>query len=238
MIASLKNKYSLWSVFFGVIWLVSIIGFHKTYTVKLFQDGDLNWTQHFHGNLMMLWFLFLIVQPILIPLKQLKLHRLIGKASYVIAPLLVYSIYLITKMMYLRDVDQFGEGRVLSHMSIEIPSMILFSLFYALAIYHKKRAFIHLRYMVGTSLLLIGPGLGRALIIVFGVHPMSTMVFVFGLPLLFVIVFLIVDVINKQNIKPFLSITILLAIHALIGLFQSSTIWQAIARGFVNIFIK
>src|ERR1051325_3430348 len=81
--------------FIGLLAL-SFLGFWKSYFSKFF-DGSMDYSGyfHFHAVMMLLWTAMLIAQPILIRKKKLNIHRLIGKASYVIMPMLLISVLLI-----------------------------------------------------------------------------------------------------------------------------------------------
>ena len=58
---------------------------------------------HFHALMITIWLLMLIVQPILIIKKQVKWHRLVGKASYVVVALLVISILMVVYQEQTRE---------------------------------------------------------------------------------------------------------------------------------------
>ena len=114
--------------------------------------------------MMLLWLMLLIVQPLLIKNKKYQVHRFIGKLSLIIAPLLILSIFLISKMVYHRVNATTSQQEALAAIVLGIPDMFAFILFYYLAIFNSRNRAIHMRYMIGTALLMIGPGLGRILI--------------------------------------------------------------------------
>ena len=151
------------------IWLCAIIGFHKTYTIHFPQFGGFQWEQHFHGAMLMSWFLMLIIQPLLIRYNKRNIHRTLGKLGYILAPLVCYSIFLVTRMVFLREIKTRPMESVLGQLSLDIPTIFIFGLFFALAMINRKDAAVHMRYMIATSLLMIGPGVGRALIIFGGI---------------------------------------------------------------------
>jgi hypothetical protein len=217
------------------IWLCAIIGFHKTYTIHFPDFKGFQWEQHFHGTVLMSWFLLLILQPLLIRYKKNHLHRKLGKISYLLAPLVCYSIFLVTRMVYLRDITNRPANSVLGQLSLDIPSIFIFGLFFILAMYNRKDSAVHMRYMIATSLLMIGPGLGRALIIYGGLPFPVSVSLVYYLMDLLAVLFLVNDIKKGNNYKPFLTITIILIINHLCWAFQSATWWQSIARWFVTI---
>ena len=82
-----RNTYLL----FALIVPALLIGFWKSYFGIL---GDLpdkvTTTIHVHGLTMIVWIFMLVAQAWLIRSKQFTLHRLVGRSSYVVAPLIVW----------------------------------------------------------------------------------------------------------------------------------------------------
>jgi len=216
------------------IWICALIGFHKTYTQFFPSFKEFQWEQHFHGAMLMCWFALLILQPFLIKYGKKKLHRTIGKAGYVIAPLVCYSIFMVTKMVYYREIEMRPEESVLAQLALDIPTIFIFGLFFILAMLNRQKSDVHMRYMIGTSLLMLGPGLGRALIIFGGVpFPLAVSV-VFYIGDAIALLFLFNDWRKKVDIKPLLTVVLLLIINHLFWIFQESVIWQKMAKWFVD----
>ena len=151
----------------GIILLIVLvhIGFSKTY-IQFFPNFDgFKAAQHFHGMMMMGWLLMLLVQPILILKGKTKLHRRIGTLSYVLAPMVLLSIYLVIQSRYNVYLEQAGQTKsVISWLSLNFRLMVFFAVLYSLAIYYRHRPALHMRYMCSTAFVLIGPGLVRVLI--------------------------------------------------------------------------
>lgn len=84
------------SAVFGFLGLLAILvaGSGKTYFSVLFQGLDK--THHFHGIVMLLWVLLLINQAWLVRSRRFDIHRITGKISYVLAPLVVISGIVVT----------------------------------------------------------------------------------------------------------------------------------------------
>ena len=123
---------------------------------------------------------------------------------------------------------------VLGQLSLDIPTIFIFGLFFALAMINRKDAAVHMRYMIATSLLMIGPGVGRALIIFGGIpFPIAVSV-VYYISETLAILFLLNDIRKGNNFKPFLTITIILIINHFCWGFQNASWWQSIAKWFVT----
>lgn len=238
MITTKTNENSIQNnivfLFIG-IWLCAIIGFHKSYTINFPQFKGFQWEQHFHGTMLMSWFLLLITQPLLIKYNKRSIHRNIGKISYVLAPLVCYSIFLVSRMVYFREIINRPIPSVLAQLSLDIPTIFIFGLFFALAMINRKDAAVHMRYMIATSLLMIGPGLGRALILIGGVPFPIAVTVVLYLSVIVSIIFLINDRRKGNNYKPFLTISLVLLFNLLCWTYQNAGWWQSIASSFVKL---
>lgn len=228
-----KLQNNIGYLFIG-IFLCAVIGFHVSYTIHFPAFTGFHWQQHFHGAMLMSWFLMLIIQPFLIRYKKNNIHRRLGKLGYVLAPLVCYSIFLVTKMVYHREIAHRPEASVLAQLSLDIPTIFIFGLMFALAMINRKDSSVHMRYMIATALTMIGPGLGRALII-FGGLPFPVAVnIVYYVADILAILFLINDFRKGNNIKPFLTITLIFILNHLCWTFQDASWWQAIAKWFVS----
>jgi hypothetical protein len=153
------------SMFFIIVLSLITWGFYKTYIIFFPSFTGFNNLQHFHGAMMAIWMAFLIIQPLLIRSGRVTIHRAIGKLSYIVAPLLVVSIFLVSRMVYHRPEPGVAHEQKIAMIALSIPFLIGFVIFYSLAIINRKETYKHMRYMIATSFLMIAPGLGRALII-------------------------------------------------------------------------
>ena len=133
---------------------LSFLAFYQTYFGLFPAFGEnINTYIHFHAFIASIWILMLIIQPILIRNRNYELHRKIGKASYLVFPLLILSF--IPQMIRIVQSDT---PEVLFFPLSDCISLLLF---YSLAIYHKKNAAYHMRYMIGSALVFLGPTIGR-----------------------------------------------------------------------------
>ena len=133
-------------LYFAGFFVFVLIAFWLTYFTKLF-DQD-NYRLHLHGITLLLWCLMLIVQPYLIRTNRRELHKRVGKFSYLLVPLLVYTTidllhYRLTTGATLGTMDFFFVALVLN-------ALIAFLILYGLGILNRKKSIIHARYMVCT----------------------------------------------------------------------------------------
>lgn len=151
--------------FIGLIGLV-LLGFWKSYFSKFF-NGTENYPFyfHFHATMMALWILLLIVQPILIRKKKLTIHKLLGRLTYILMPLLLGSIILLTHYQIQQHVQIVnGEKLYGPHLIIPFKDILILGTAYIIAIAYRHNINIHARAMVGTGLVFIEPALARFLI--------------------------------------------------------------------------
>ncbi|MFN7686686.1 MAG: hypothetical protein ACK5OP_03040 [Sphingobacteriales bacterium] len=228
--------YQLISVFSILILVIVTWGFFRTYLVFFPDFKGFNMAQHFHGAMLMIWMLMLIVQPLLIRSGRIKLHKAIGKSSYIIAPLVALSILMVAKMRYLMPEPQFSQADKVAGLSLPLPAMIAFAIFYSLAIINKKNTYVHLRYMIGTALLMIGPGLGRALIIYFSVPFPVSVTSTLILATIISVTLALIDAIRRKGYTAFAVITLVNLLCLLAWSFRMGEIWQTIGSWFAAIF--
>ncbi len=232
----MEKSYQNISYFFVGILICAFIGFHFTYTVKFPNFEGLSIAHHFHGVMLMSWFAMLIIQPILIRLNKREWHRQIGKISYLQIPLLLFSIFWVTKVGFFRNITLMPRPVAIGNLTLDLPAIVAFGLFYILAMVNKKNTASHMRYMIATSLLMIGPGLGRSLII-FGGIPFPVAINIVQYVVEFIaLIFLAFDYFNGRSIKPYsIILGVLLACHLCWG-FQMTPAWQVFGEWFVRVF--
>ena len=224
------------SLFFIFILALLTWGFYKTYIIFFPSFTGFNSVQHFHGAMMMIWMAFLIVQPLLIRAGKLTIHRAIGKSSYIIAPLLVVSIFLVSRMVYQRPEPVLPHEEKIGLIALSIPGLFAFAILYSLAITNTAETYKHMRYMIGTSLLMIGPGLGRALIIYYNLSLQDAVNYTNYLSMIIAAVLMVNDIIKKRSYTPFAIVLLIILITHLIWNFRYSGLWQSVGEGFAKIF--
>ena len=141
---------------FIVLLPITFIAFFSSYFVQFphFSE-EVPPLIHLHATMALLWIIVLIVQPLLLRYGKRRLHHLIGKLSYIFFPLLIISTMPLLGEILQSDYSRFA--------SIPIGELLLLTICYLLAIYHRKNPRLHMRYMIGTSLSFLGPTLGRIL---------------------------------------------------------------------------
>lgn len=141
--------------FFGLVLLV-LLGFWPSYFAKFFNGtANFSFYFHFHACILILWMSLLIIQPILIRKKKLSTHRIIGKITYFIIPLIFISILLLTHSRLphnglLTENDLVGSFN-------SFKDLIILAVAFYIAIKFKKDYQLHARGMIVTGLAFIEP---------------------------------------------------------------------------------
>ncbi|GAB2600390.1 hypothetical protein [Spirosoma areae] len=155
----MEKVYRPSSYLFIAVLLMVFVGFYKTY-FGLFPHFDgITAVLHVHAVTLLVWMGILIMQPFLIRGKKLELHRLIGKLSYVVMPLVVLTTGWIMRLAFIRNTPV-APGALDTRM-IGIADLTFFVSSYLLAIYYRPKTSYHARYMAMTVLPFMNPALGR-----------------------------------------------------------------------------
>ena len=144
-------------------------GFYPTYFAVLFKPAPS--IVHIHFALMVIWVAVLVLQPFLFKYKKMALHRKIGRFTYLLVPLLLASSFGMIRLSYYRflntpeNLAAANRQEVLKtaagFMALPFLYAGLLAFFYTLAIVNKRRSAVHARYMIATSLTLLGPTVDR-----------------------------------------------------------------------------
>jgi hypothetical protein len=224
----METSYKNISLFFGAVLTVVFIGFFKTYFSLFPHFEGINGIKHVHALLFLSWFALLIIQPILIKNKKTEAHRLIGKGTYILVPLICIATYILAKAQYDRELTQFPKTVAVTNLTIfSLLQLSIFVLFYFFSLINKKNTPFHIRYMVVTSLVLMDPGLGRAFIIWGGMPFLEGILWNFILTDFILLALLVYDIVKGKPYKPYLIALIVLVLSHLIWYYLPTTVvWQ------------
>lgn len=150
-------NYTNSSIFFIGLFLISIFAFWPSY-YSIFFDSQ--FYIHLHTFFAVLWFGMLIIQPYLIKSKRLDLHRVIGKFSYFVAPMVVISVLLLANNRLTLAPESFYPVQTFL-LYLQISLSLVFAITYGLAVYFRKTRSVHARFMIATSFAFIDPIFAR-----------------------------------------------------------------------------
>lgn len=231
-----RNSYRLTALFIILILIGIQWGFYTSYTSQFPTFPNATTVIHIHGALLMIWLTLLVVQPMLINFKKAKLHRSIGKVSYVLGPMIIISMFLVGRGSYHRFVELAPENDLLATMVLDIRGLVNFAIFWALAMAYRKTPSAHMRYMIATGILAIGPGVGRGLIDSFDFSLYAALTATDVLDLVIVGILLGYDLVKKNDFKPYLIVFSVLLVGKVLWQISYSDLWQNFARTYVELF--
>ncbi len=147
-------------IYFLIFFLLVLAAFWLTYITRIFEQE--NYRMHLHGIALFLWCFMLITQPLLIKKKMNLVHRRIGRFSYVLVPVLVFTTF---DLLRYRVKSQ----PVLDYafVALVFNALIVFIILYGLAIYYRKESLLHARYMLCTIFPFFTPATDRIISIYF-----------------------------------------------------------------------
>jgi hypothetical protein len=133
--------------------LLALVAFWPTY---LSQVGAQSGYTHLHAATATLWILLLIAQPAALRAGRRDLHRMLGRASYVIAPLVVISIVLLAH----QNMQPHEGERLLIQtyiLYLQLSLALLFAACWVIAIWQRSNRPVHMRFMVLTAITFVDP---------------------------------------------------------------------------------
>jgi hypothetical protein len=207
--------------------VILLIGFWPSYFSRLTEPMHV--TLHLHSIAMLAWVLLLIAQSWLIRNRKLSRHRALGRASLLIAPLVVITGIWVN-FHFQGQVEDPQATRVQAIFWFGFFLPLLFAFLYVQAIRHRRNMNLHARYMVLTALVFLIPGLGRALnntLEPFGLWT-PTFLQLMGLTLGIALWLMIRDWRRQKPWWPQLDFSVLWAVNiALYVLLPKSSTWNA-----------
>lgn len=218
-----------------LVFIIVHIGFHATYIRHFPTFEKFNWVHHVHGALMGSWVLLLLLQPIFIHKKKYAVHRFLGKLSYVIAPLIMISMVFIARQNYESGILKKPVADVMANQSITWMQLFMFILFYSLAIWYRKSTYWHMRFMIASAILMLGPPLNRTLVSYFPeIGTPNILLIVLYLKTVLAAAFFLNDLIRKKNWKPYFIVLLAFLFADLVYHARYSDVWQGVGQFVVN----
>jgi hypothetical protein len=236
----MEKGYRNLAFFFGAIAVISFIGFYKKYFSLAPDFPGLKNIHHFHALALTTWLIMLIVQPVLIAKDKMTAHRMIGKFSYILVPVIFVSMLFVYHNQYLRlFTEGKSEAETLAFVFSPATDAIPFVIFYLLAILNKRETDKHMRYMICTGIIIGGPGLGRIFMTWMNMDIFAAIGLVTLITLLVFAVLISYDRVRKKQfrINPFtIAFIIWLIPNILIIFFPNTALWQSFSKWLVTAF--
>lgn len=206
---------------------VAVFGFWKPYFGQLRAAQGL---AHLHAAGMLAWFAMLVAQPMLIRGRQLVWHRRLGKASYVVVPLVaVTALFLAQARIAVAPPEALALQRMILYLGISGAAILL--AIWGLGIRHRRDTALHARYMAGTALTLVDPSLARVMIFWLPSIPPTAHIWVsYGVIYAILAVLIQRDRNAPRGRRAFPTIlAMFVTLHASILLVPGTAVWQRFA---------
>jgi hypothetical protein len=224
--------YSRAYLYFGVAFLIMLFGFLPSYFLKL---GETSAAHHFHGITASLWMLLLVVQPLLYSRNKMKWHRMLGRTSFILVPLLIIGgLYMIHIMMNKGNYPPLVPYQL---GFIDFFTLSQFALFYILAIKNISSTQYHARYMACTIFGPLIPAITRLLFWIPGVSSFSVSLNLSYVIVEVVLVLLILDDKRRGKIRlPYpLMLGLLVVQHVIMNYIGEWAWWQEFMNSYAEI---
>jgi hypothetical protein len=192
---------------FLILLLFVFLGFYKTY-FGLIPDFNpaTTWVVHLHAAVLFLWVCTVITQPLLIRYNKYNVHRLVGRFTYILVPLMVTTFLLMWIKGFTNKYPHTFSGYA-NYMYDEhfhsICDVVLLVTFYSIAVINKKTTARHMRYMIATTLIFIDPTLSRLLSSLFNVTSMHADLITFLFTDSILVALIIYDISYNRRYKPY-----------------------------------
>lgn len=192
-----RRFYLLAAVLFP---LIILLGFARTYYLRGFFDVPplRGLLVHVHGAIMTAWVVLFITQVYYISAKKIKTHQKLGLLGIVLGILLIVVGFFTAAGAGFGSASAPPDIPPLSFMIVPMFDLLLFAIFFAAAIYYRKRPANHKRLMLLTAINFLPPGIAR--IPVASLQALGPLWF-FGLPTLLVIVAIAYDTYTNRKIN-------------------------------------
>ena len=146
---------------------IAFVGFFPTYWWQL-ANGTFTGTpiQHIHGALFFTWYLFFLSQTILVASHRTISHRAWGMAGISLATAMAISMLLVI-IDAIQAAELLGIGDARRRFSIlPFSTLVLFTVFFTLAIVNVSKPDLHKRFMVLASVPMLQAAMARIFVTV------------------------------------------------------------------------
>ena len=141
--------------------LIVLAGFARTYYLKpFFGTPDLpGRIVHLHGIVMTTWVILFIVQVSLVAKRRTRIHQRLGIFGGVLAALVV--VVGILTALYAAARGASPGPPALAFLIIPFGDMVIFAVLIGLALYFRRKPYVHKRLMLLAAINLLTPAIAR-----------------------------------------------------------------------------
>jgi uncharacterized membrane protein YozB (DUF420 family) len=204
------------------------VGFAPSYYLSgAFGGRPLSTLVHVHGAVSTAWMLLFLTQTSLIAARRTDLHRRLGVAGAVLAPLLLVVGYLTSIEAARRGHTPPGGPPPLAFLAVPIGTLLTFAILVGAGLSQRRRPETHKRLMLLATIAILTPALARMRWLGLGGPPVAI-----GGTCLFVVACLLYDRVAHGRVHPaFLwgGLLVMVALPARFAL-GGTNAWLSVAR--------
>lgn len=232
----MEKSYRNIGYLFVLLFVFIIWGFYRTYINSFPSFSGINIIKHFHGLLLFGWFILLTLQPFLIKHKKYKTHKAVGRLSYILVPLIVLSIFLVSKDKFNRLTPLISKEQNIGELALNVCSIFYFSMLFGLAMFYKKKPTYHMRFIIAAALLLFTPGIGRVFENYANLSFPTSVTLSVLIAEVITVSLIVYDMKRGYQFKPYLITLSFLICFQIFWAFRLSDAWQVVGGKFAEIF--
>ena len=203
----MERYYKNIGAYFLVLLVFVALGFYYPYFSLFPSFPSVTAMIHVHTLSLLAWVSIMIVQPLLIRYKKFRAHRIIGKLSYFIVPLVVITCLGVMRQQYEEGIEhKLSAGQSLKTVFTSFTGVVTILIYYILAVtaIHKGNVGSHMRYMICLFLEFIPPTLGRTLGYWLDMRQVYTHSIAVGIGAVIIVFLLIADRRRKADYTPYI----------------------------------
>ena len=192
--------------YFLILVVFIALGFYYPYFSLFPQFKSVTTTVHIHAISLMLWTLILITQPILIRYKKYKAHKIIGRFTYFLVPVVILTCFGVMRQQYYEGIERkLTSVQSLKALFTSFTGVLSILICYVLAIINvlKGNIAFHMRYMICLFLEFIPPTFGRTLGYWLGLRQVYTNTIAVSVGAFILIMLIFADKKRKADFTPY-----------------------------------
>lgn len=162
----MEKQYKNLGYYFLTLFVFVALGFYYPYFSLFPEFKSVTIIIHIHAIALFLWLVILMVQPLLIRYQKYEAHKKLGKFTYFLLPVVIFSMVGVIRQGYLEGLsEKMSSTRSLKAQFTNIVGIFTFLLYYSMAILNilKGNVGLHMRYMICLFLEFVPPTFGRTL---------------------------------------------------------------------------
>lgn len=202
----MEKYYRNIGYYFLILIAFITLGFYYPYFSLFPQFKSVTTTVHVHAISLFLWTLILITQPILIRYKKYKAHKILGRFTYFLVPVVILTCFGVMRQQYYEGLERkLTSAQSLKSLFVSFTQVLSIIIFYVLAIINvlKDNIAFHMRYMICLFLEFIPPTFGRTLGYWLGLRQVYTNTIAVSVGAFILIILIFADIKRKADFTPY-----------------------------------